>query len=253
MFKIYSKVIIPAIFAIFLLTSFCYAQQNEQQNIKIICGYKFPPFYTATSKKDPSKNLSGTFIDFLNQFQKKYPKYKITFKCMPRARINKLLIRGKADGFALTDPMFLPKEAKYRYLASSPMWTIADHLLVHKDSPIKKVDLNSMTGATIAVLHGNDYGPLNFYFKNGQIKEHPVYSTKQILDLLLKKRVDAAICNKANLPGLIKTTHHSIEQFRLLKKPLYSFKLHLLVRNDHSDFLNDFNQYMKKHPLPEIQ
>ncbi|NDV22887.1 ABC transporter substrate-binding protein [Desulfovibrio sp. JC022] len=248
MLKIFLKTIVPIV-VVLLISTWCHAYQPKQQQIKIICGYKFPPFYTVTSKKDPSKNLTGTFIDLMNVFQKNYPQYNIEYKCMPRARVSKLLIRGEADGYALTDPMFLPEQAKSKYLPSLPMWTISDHLLVLKDSPIIKTDFEDMIGRTIAVLHGNDHGPLNPYFENELIKQHSVYSTKQILELLLKKRVDAAICNKITLPGLVKETPYSMAQFRILDKALYSFKLHLVVHRKNSAFLNDFNEYLKKSSL----
>ncbi|TIH13239.1 hypothetical protein D0S45_15740 [Marinifilum sp. JC120] len=252
MLKTIFKTITPII-AILLVASMVHAHQKRQQVIKIVCGYKFPPFYTVTSKKEPSKNLSGTFIDLMHRFQENYPQYKIEYKCMPRARIGKQLTRGKADAFALTSPMFLPPEVKNKYTSSMPMWTISDHLLVLKDSPIKQVDFDNMTGATIAVLHGNDHGPLNQYFEKGLLKRHPVYATRQILDLVSKKRVDAAICNKMTLPGLIKDTQHTMEHFKILEEPLYSFRLHLIIHRKYADFLSDFNEFTKKSPLTEIQ
>lgn len=230
-----------------------YAGDNSSRHIKIMFGYRFPPFYTVTSKKEPSESLCGLFIDMLDKFQEQYPEYEFEYKCMPRARIGWMLSKGKADAYALTDPMFIRSEAKSHYNVSLPMWTIGDHLLVRKDSPIVKSDLDHMTGKTIAVLHGNSFGPLDAYFSNGFINKHPVYSTKLMLELLWKGRVDAAICNKTTFPGLLKETGHSISEFRILKKPLYTFKLHLLVNRKKSTFLNDFNEFIKNNPLPDIQ
>nr|WP_239057251.1 transporter substrate-binding domain-containing protein [Desulfovibrio sp. JC010] len=230
-----------------------HAEQTSSRHIKIVFGYKFPPFYTVTSKKEPSKSLRGLFIDMMDDFNEQYPEYEFEYKCLPRARISKLLSSGKADAFALTDPIFISSDAKSQYSASLPMWTIGDHLLVRRDSPITKTDLNYLYGRTITVLHGNSFGPLDTYFEKGLINKHPVYSTKQMLTLLLKKRVDAAICNKTTLPGLVKQSGHSMDDFKILETPLYTFRLHLLVNRKKSTFLHDFNEFLKNNPLPELQ
>ncbi|WP_421903171.1 substrate-binding periplasmic protein [Maridesulfovibrio sp.] len=253
MFTPIYKTTVAVLITVLFTASWCFAEQKTPQHIKILCGYRFPPFYTVTNKKEPSKNLHGTFIDLMDEFQNKHPEYSIEYKCLPRARISKQLIHGRADGYALTDPMFLQPETKSNYLHSKPMWTVADHLLVLKDSPITKADFGSLTGTTIAVLHGNDYGPLNYYFKEGLINKHPVYSTKQILELVVKKRVDAAICNKMTLPGLMKETEHTMDQFRIINEPLYSFKLHLIVHRTHAALLNDFNDFIKKSSITDTQ
>ena len=242
---------IIAIFAFSITES--HAGQVAPQHIKLLFGYRFPPFYTVTSKKEPSKSMRGIFIDMLEDFQEQHPKYKLEYKCLPRARISKKLLKGEADAYALTDPIFISPRAKSQYGASLPMWTMGDHLLVRTDSPITKTDLRLIFGKTIAVLHGNSYEQLDDYFEQGLINKHAVYSTKQILELLLKNRVDAAICNKSTLPGLVEESHHSMDEFRMLEKPLYTFRLHLLVHHRHSSFLHDFNEFIKNTPLPEIQ
>ncbi|WP_415713693.1 substrate-binding periplasmic protein [Maridesulfovibrio sp.] len=228
------------------------AGQTDTQHIKIIFGYKFPPFYTVTSKNEPSKSLRGLFIDMLENFQKQYSNYKLEYRCLPRARIGKQINNGEADAFALTSPMFTSQETKSRYNISLPMWTIEDHLLVRRDSTLTTSDLEHMTGRTIAVLHGNSYGPLDEYLSNGIIKTHPVYSTKLVLELLYNKRVDAAICNKTTLPYLLKESSHTMDDFRMLEKPLYAYKLHLLVNRKNSTFLDDFNNFLKNNPLPGV-
>nr|WP_319764603.1 transporter substrate-binding domain-containing protein [Maridesulfovibrio sp.] len=238
----------------FLLTpTFSYAGSASCQHVKIIFGYKFPPFYIVTSKKEPSKSMHGLFIDMLDKFQAQHPEYDLEYKCLPRARIGKILATGKADAFALSSPMFLCDEINSKYRNSLPLWTVGDYLLVRKNSPLTKSDLLSLTGRTIAVLHGNSYGPLDEYFKKGQLNRHAVYSTSQMLELLLKKRVDAAICNKSTLPGLVKRSGHVMNEFKMLDKPLYTFKLHLMVNREKSGFLHDFNEFIKNTPLPDLQ
>ncbi len=148
--------------------------------------------------------------------------------------------------------MFVSPELKGRFTFSLPLWSIGDHLLVRKDSPIDDSELDSLIGKRIAVLHGNRYGPLDKYFENGMIKKHAVYSTTQILELVLKGRVDGAVCNKTTLPALIKRTGLSLDDFTIIESPLYTFNLHLLVRRNKVDFLNDFNIFLKQEKIPEI-
>ena len=189
----------------------------------------------------------------LHDFQEQHPEYKIEYKCVPRARITQLLTSRKADAFALTSPIFMDTTTKAQYISSLPMWTMSDHLLVRKDSNIVGIDLDEMIGKTITVLHGNSYNQLDEYFEKGFIKKHAVYSTKLMLNLLHKFRVDAAVCNKQTLPELIKETQFSMNDFRIIEEPLYSYRLHLLVNRDNAIFLRDFNEFIKSNPLPEIQ
>lgn len=228
------------------------AEESQQISIKILFGYRFPPFYTVTSKKSPSSSLQGAFIDILEKFKKSYPQYTLKYKCLPRARISKVLIEGGADAFALSNPMFIPPELNGRYTASIPLWNIGDHLLVRAGSPIDSSDLDSLIGKRIAVLHGNGYGPLDEYFESGIIRKHSVYSTTQILELVLKGRVDGAVCNKTTLPALMKRAGLSMDDFTVIESPLYTFNLHLLVKRDQMDFLNDFNKFLKHEKIPKI-
>ncbi len=228
------------------------AESIQPEHIKILFGYRFPPFYTVTTRKNPSASLSGIFIDILEKFKKSHPQYSLEYKCLPRARISKVLREGGADAFALTAPMFTETEIKARFLASAPLWTIEDHLLVRRNSTIDSTDINKLIGKKIAVLHGNGHGPLDEYFENGMIKKHAVYSTNQILELVHKGRVDAAICNKTTLPALVKRAKLSMNDFTLIESPLYTFDLHMLVKRTKSDFLNDFNDFIKNESLPEI-
>lgn len=156
---------------------------------------------------------------------------------------------GGADAFALSSPIFTDAEIKARFAISVPLWTIGDHLLVRKGSPIKHSKLNDLIGKKIAVLHGNGYGPLDKYFEAGTIKKHSVYSTSQILRLVLNNRVDGAICNKTTLPSLIKAANLSMHEFTLIESPLYTYKLHLLVKRQKALFLHDFNEFIKKEDL----
>nr|WP_027177309.1 transporter substrate-binding domain-containing protein [Maridesulfovibrio hydrothermalis] len=227
-------------------------EQTQPEHIKILFGYRFPPFYTVTSKKDPSSSLCGVFINILEKFKASHPQYTLEYKCLPRARITKVLRDGEADAFALSNPMFLHPEIKSRFSSSIPLWSIGDHLLVRKDSPIKDSNISSLLGKKIAVLHGNGHGPIDKYFENGMIKKHAVYSTPQILELVLKGRVDGAICNKTTLPALMNRAKVSMKNYRLIESPLYTFNLHLLVKRQKSNFLRDFDKFIQTEKIPEI-
>ena len=253
MHRKFLKVTIVVMLITFCLSAISYAAPAEQEHIKILFGYKFPPFYTVTSKKSPSKSLRGIFIELLEKFTKNHPEYVIQYKCMPRARISKVLAKGEGDAFALSSPMFFNSKITGKYTSSSPLWEVGDHLLVRKDSPISDSCLNSLIGKKIAVLHGNGYGPLDEYFSSGLIKKHAVYGTAQQLMLVLKGRVDAAICNKSTLPDLIKNSKLSMDDFKIFESPLYTFKLHLLIKNSKKKFIKDFNEFVEKEQLPAIK
>lgn len=228
------------------------ADSRMPKQIKILFGYRFPPFYTVTTRRNPSASLTGIFIDILEKFQKSHPQYSFEYKCLPRARISKVMREGGADAFALTSPIFTNHEIKSRFIASAPLWEMGDHLLVRKDSTINSTDLNLIIGKTIAVLHGNGYGPLDYFFDKGLIKKHAVYSTTQVLELVLKGRVDAAVCNKTTLPALLERAKLNMNEFRMIESPLYTFNLHMMVKRTQSDFLNDFNKFLSQEELPEI-
>ncbi|WP_027721135.1 substrate-binding periplasmic protein [Maridesulfovibrio zosterae] len=253
MHRKFLKIMIVVTLITSCLSAISYATPPEQEHIKILFGYRFPPFYTVSSKRSPSNSLRGIFIDVLKKFEKKHPEYIIQYKCLPRARISKVLAEGGGDAFALSSPMFLNNEIVDKYTASSPLWEVGDHLLVKKDSPIAESGLNSLIGKKIAVLHGNGYGLLDEYFSSGLIKKHAVYATSQQLMLVLKGRVDAAICNKSTLPDLIKSSKLSMDDFKIIESPLYTFKLHLLIKSTKKKFIKDFNEFVEKEQLPVIK
>ncbi|WP_320172339.1 transporter substrate-binding domain-containing protein [Maridesulfovibrio sp.] len=230
-----------------------HAEELHREHVKILFGYRFPPFYTILSAKNPAENLSGVFIDVLSNFKKSYPQYIIEYKCLPRARISKMLREGAADAFALSSPMFNSPEENAKFEISVPLWSIEDHLLVRSDSAIRSADISVLKGKEIAVLHGNGYGLMDEYFERGSVKKHPVYSTSQILELVLSGRVDGGVCNRTTLPALMRRAKLSMSDFRIIEEPLYTYSLHLLVKRDRKAFLNDFNRFINENPLPEIK
>ncbi|WP_432735081.1 substrate-binding periplasmic protein [Maridesulfovibrio sp. FT414] len=229
------------------------AEQPQPERIKILFGYRFPPFYTVTSKRKPSESLQGVFINILEKFQKSHPEYILEFKCLPRARISKVLKEGRADAFALSSPMFSEQEINERLIPSVPLWTLFDHLLIRKDSTINSGKPEDLLGKKIAVLHGNGYGPFDKYFENGLLEKHAVYSTTQLLEMVHKKRVDGAICNKTTLPELLARAGLPMSEFKTIEEPLYSYNLHLMVNRSRTDFLLDFNEFIKNEHLPEMK
>ena len=228
------------------------AQEVHREKITILFGHRFPPFYSIITKSETHPRFKGIFIDILEKFAKSHPQYEIEYKCLPRERINKVLTEGKADCFALSDPMFLTEEIQNKYVHSVPLWKLSDHLLVRVDSDITESDIEKLCGKKLAVLHGNSYGPLDIYFSKGIIHKQAVYRTSQFFKLLIAGRVDGAICNKRTLPTLIGRTKYSRDDFRLIEKPLYEYYLHLLVKRDKRDFLDDFNAFIVKNKIPAL-
>lgn len=232
--------------ALFIQNSMCRAKQQE---ITMLFGHRYPPFYSVGTPKNAS-TLHGIFIEFLEEFQKAYPQYKIKYKCLPRARIKKNLAAGKADALALTNRMFENEAVNSKALYSIPLWTVTDHLVVLTDSNLEYSSPEDLKGKTLAVIHGNGYGLLDEHFKNGTINKVAVYKTKQQFGMLLKGRVDGAVCNYFTFPCLANRCSYDQKKFRLSKKPLYDFTLNILLLDHHKDLHSDLNEFIRSYDLP---
>lgn len=247
----FKKIIFTA-FIIEIFITLATVAHASKQDIVMLLGHQYPPFYSVDNT-NKSSSLHGVFINFMNKFKKKYPEYNVIYKCLPRARIRKVLKHDQAEAFALTNPMFERAEINNRGTYSKTLWTMSDHLIILKNSPIKFRKLSDLKGKSIAVIHGNGYGPLDKYFENGTIQKVPVYKTKQQLKMLLKKRVDAVICSSLSLPWHLKCCKLDNKLFKFIKKPLYSYELKIFVMNTHKAFLHDLNKFISSHKLPSIK
>lgn len=224
----------------------------EGNNILMLFGYRYPPFYSV-GKTNNSGSLHGEFITFLTEFKKAYPQYNIRYKCIPRGRVKILLSSGRADASSLTSPAFESDKLNKKVIYSNTLWKVSDNLVVVKDSKLKFNNINDLKGKSIAVIHGNGYGPLDKYFENGTIHKVSVYKTKQQLDMLVKGRVDAAICNYLAFPCHLKRCSFEEKRFRLIEKPLYTFPLKILAFKKHVQFINDINNFITSYNFPSVK
>lgn len=245
------KLSISTLTILFTLTFFTISNA-EDKNITMLFGYRYPPFYSV-GKNGNVSTIHGPFIDFLNQFKKNYPEYKIKYRSLPRARIKILMEADLADAQALTNEMFESPDLNKKVKYSKRLWTISDNLVVLNDSHLKFKTIEDLRGKKIVVLHGNGYGPLDNYFENGSINKVAVYKTKQELDMLLKKRVDAAICSHAAFPEHIERCNYEKNNFKMINKPLYNFDLNIMVSDRHPSFLRDLNEFIAKYKFPSIE
>lgn len=234
---------IPALcFAILLLSGPVAARE-----VVMVFGAGYPPFYMDGKTDGTSDNLeSGMFIDFLQEFERRYPEYAIRKVRLPRARMDQWMSEGRAHAFSLNSPLFVSSAQGSRYVFSETIWRTGDHLAVRGDSSLTYSRPEDLAGKRVGVVFGNGYGPLDPLIASGRIRPRKVYRQSLLAPLLEDGRIDAYPANRHVDPYLWKQAGYARGTFRLLDPPLYEFDLAVQVCKDSRNFLRDLNAFIRE-------
>lgn len=232
------RTLIVSFLSIIWFISFHHVAQAKTEIIMLFGSDGYAPFYLEGCK-------SGMFIDFLDEFEKKHPQYKIVKISFPRKRIDYYLNLGEADAFSLTSTLFLPKENLGEFIFSIPIFRTSDHVFMYKGNEFTFEKPDDLFGRRIAIILGNGYGEYDQLIKSKQIKYQAVINWIQLPKLLKIGRVDGFFGNYHATPYKLKMNKFDVSKYIQSQKALYEFPLQTQVHSKHISFLQVYDGFIQ--------
>jgi ABC-type amino acid transport substrate-binding protein len=199
----------------------------------------YPPFY--------SKDLKdGMFIDFMKSFQSKHKEFEIKYVSLDRQEMDRWMESGKADAFSLNSPTFAEKGMLRQFTYSEPIWETSDHIITNPKSHFEYTDLKDLEGKTFGLINNNGYGILDALIDSKRVKTVRKKTTKELLDLLLKSKIDAMVGNIHTVSYKLKLNKLPKDTITFSLKAIMNVNLRVQIQKNRKSFKNALNLFIKE-------
>lgn len=195
--------------------------------------YLAPPFI--------SSNRQGLAQDFVNLMNKKsIGKFNFELSSIPRARLNKYLKEEHQGIVLFVNWAWMGKGAKEKYLWTNQVLKDQNEIISSLDKKIVFQDPHSLKGLIFGAVRGRKYKSLESLFITNEIKRFDVSKEKQVIEMLLRDRVDVTSQPRTLILALIKEMGVKDKLF-FSPKPLFSFTRHIMITKKLKEVSNHLN------------
>ncbi|XXJ18324.1 substrate-binding periplasmic protein [Desulfovibrio caledoniensis] len=175
----------------------------------------WPPYQIG----DPAADGKGVIVDVLGEIAAPLG-LNLKVRVLPERRGRDMLDHGEVDIAFLAREWI---EDTDRFLWTSPLMLNEDVLLFRAGSTLRYVSPASIKGLRVAAMEDFVYPVLEPFFREGAIKRIDCGSPYQMLEMLDRGRVDAALVNRSETLWLFRN-HPELrpERFRMDETPFDS-------------------------------
>ncbi len=193
----------------------------------------YPPYMIKEAGKQPR----GIMIETLQFIASKHG-YKVKIDSIPRKRVVLRLNSGKLDATPRAKEWVSNPE---NFEFTDSIIRVRDVLFSLQESPLKFEEIEDLFGKEIGTHLGYKYPMLTTYFKNNRILRNDTISENAILEMLIRKRTEAAIVNEIVGKWLIKKNHWK-DKFVISKKDVGGFDYRIMFAKRWRSFVHKFNK-----------
>lgn len=228
------------IFSILILTLFfiplpIFAQKQE---IVVWNYYLSPPFYI-------SKN-NGLAYDFVSLLNEKFKdKYVFKLRNLPRIRLNREL-NLKENGILLfVNWKWMGKGSKKSYYWTEKILKDKNIIISHINNQLILKDDTTFDNLIFGGIRGRKYKALESFFNTKQLKRYDVDSEEQVLNMIIKNRVDITT-QPFSIATAISKKMHIRDKLFFSPNPLFSFNRYIMITPSLQHIKLPLNQFIKK-------
>ena len=199
--------------------------------------YSTPPFVY-----EGKRGLVADTVDFLNQELKGQFKFKL--KLLPRPRIDRAIKKGKQGAVLFVNWIWMGKGAKDKYLWSKPLINDQNVLISAKKNQFNYSDVKSLIGLKFGAVMGRKHPIFEPLYKNDQLKRLNLNTEAEVLQVLLKGRVDITTQPLSQITAL----SHQLginDKVHIADKPLYRYQRHILITSKLPRLQRALNKILK--------
>lgn len=195
--------------------------------------YLAPPFVNS--------NKQGLAQDFVNLINKKsIDKFNFELRSIPRARLNKYLKEEQQGIVLFVNWEWMGKNAKERYLWTNQILKDQNEIISSTNRKIVFQTPFSLKGLIFGAVRGRKYKGLEPLFITNEIERYDVSKEKQIIEMLLRNRVDVTSQPRSLIFALAKEMGVQDRLF-FSPNPLFSFTRHVMITPKLEEVSNHLN------------
>ncbi|HEX5842477.1 MAG TPA: transporter substrate-binding domain-containing protein [Pseudomonas sp.] len=205
------------------------ALAREARQVTVYAYHLKPPFIV-----DLQQEL-GLYYDFSRYLNSKGDAYHFQTQFVPRNRVEQDLERETLDGVLLgvSPPWFHDKQER-KYLWTPGFYEDRDEIISLKQTAFTYRGPQSLIGKRLGGVLGFTYFGVDPLVAAGKIDRSNTVGEREVLQMVLKGRVDVGIVSRSTLNYLIAREGWQ-EQFHLSAKPHDIFTRRVLVPRSHQD------------------
>lgn len=147
---------------------------------------QWPPY----SYLDGNGQATGIAVDVMRRAMAQSGN-QLEFVFYPAKRLNALLDEGRLDLNYADSPAWNGADATQRFVYSQPYLQVREYLYFLADHPARHLPAAQLRGLRIGVVRGYTYRNLDDALNNGQLSRLETSRDQALLDLLVRRRVDA--------------------------------------------------------------
>lgn len=203
----------------------------------------YPPFAKGVRPDGKTQVKEGMLVDFLKAFARQHPRYAFNNICVPRKRMDAMMLGGQAQAFFLNNPLFV-RVHEEEFIWSDPIWRTEDTLVTLKEKAFRFDRPEDLYGKTIGRLLGNGYGEYDPLFDEGKIQAADAKSLKALFQMTLAGRIDAFIGNRHTAPYQMIRAGLSPSRFHFSTRPVLAFDLRMQISRHCPEFRDELNRFI---------
>lgn len=143
---------------------------------------------------------TGLYFELVELFNRSQSKYQFVAQFVPRKRLNREIANNTLDGMILgVHPVWFKDKQKTRFLWTRPLLHDQDEFISHISKPFDYAGKKSLYEKNIGGVRGYHYFRVAPVLKDGKAKLTPTSSELQLLEMLIKQRLDLAVISRATL------------------------------------------------------
>lgn len=189
MHRLHNKITTALLLALAVIFHISPVRADDQRLVLGTLPDGWPPFLIPAGG---TPDCVGIMPDVLKEVCGKYD-ITIEIAACPEKRNRQLLINGGVDAYPLSR-RWVDDPADYSWTA--PVMSVDDIIVSRKDTPIAFTAPHDLAGLSIGVIHGYVYPTLDSLFKSGTIRKQTTFSTRNLLFMLARKRLDAIVTTR---------------------------------------------------------
>ena len=205
--------------------------------------YLTPPFKTSKTE--------GLAFDFVNLMNKEsVGRFHFQLRSVPRSRLNYYLEHNQQGVVLFVNWLWMGKYAKEKYLWSPEILKDRNEVISSIDNKISFEGPESLKGLIFGGIRGRRYKGLESFFSSNEIIRFDVNGEEQVLNMIVKNRVDVTSQPRTLANALIKSLGIEDKIF-FSPKPLFHYSRHIMttpVLVDVHAHLSDFAKNLDGHP-----
>lgn len=169
-------------------------QVHATEKVNIYIYHLKPPYI---EQLELETGLYFEIVELFNRFQNKY---HFVPQFVPRKRLNREIANNTLDGMILgVHPVWFKDKEQSKYLWTAPLLHDQDEFVSPIKLPFNYLGDDSIINKNIGGVRGYHYFRLAPALKSGKAKFTPTSSELQLLEMLIKERLDLAVISRATL------------------------------------------------------